>query len=226
MPEGAWPWERVGLLAEETKSEFGSAKGTWPVREWPAGVVRQGKLRLVEGVGSEREWPVEKVRPEKRDSVEGAWPGERVDLAERLRPEKVGPVEAEPERAWPEKGGWSQVGPAAGVWPEEDTAWEVWPVYQEWPEDSVECLWLRERVNFAETLPEKQGLVEGAWRVAEESTKKVWSRERGELEVGTKPQKPGWGTYSAEGVNLKERMEPENWPWERRLPQERMYPGV
>lgn len=25
--EGAWPWERVGLLAEEAKSEFGSAQG-------------------------------------------------------------------------------------------------------------------------------------------------------------------------------------------------------
>lgn len=90
----------------------------------------------------------------------------------------------------------------------------------------AEHLWLRERVSFAETLPEKQGLVEGAWQVAEESTKDVCSRERGELEEGAKPEKLGWGTNSAEGVNLKERMEPEKWPWERRVPQERMYPGV
>lgn len=25
--EGAWPWERMGLLAEEAKSEVGSAQG-------------------------------------------------------------------------------------------------------------------------------------------------------------------------------------------------------
>lgn len=105
---------------------------------------------------------------------------------------------------------------------------EDWPAEGAWSghKSPAERLWLREMVSFGENLPEKQGLVEGAWWVAEESTKEVWSRERGELEEGAKPEKPGWGMYSAEGVNLKERMEPENWPWERWVPQERVYPAV
>lgn len=62
--------------------------------------------------------------------------------------------------------------------------------------------------------------------MAEGLTKEVRSREKGESEEGAKAEKSGWGVYSAEGVNLQERMEPEKWPWDRRVPQERMYSGV
>lgn len=59
----------------------------------------------LEGAGSEkREWPVEGAWPE-LESVEGAWPGKREGLAERLRPKKMGTVEVVgAERQWPEEG--------------------------------------------------------------------------------------------------------------------------
>lgn len=95
--------------------------------------------------------------------------------------------------------------PAEGLWLKKSPAWEVWPVYRQRAEDGVETedwpvrgewsaqkspaegLWLRERVSSAETLTEKEGLVEGAWLVADQLTKEVWSRERGESEERAKP---------------------------------------
>lgn len=52
-------------------------------------------------------------------------------------------------------------------------------------------------MSFAETLPEKEKFVEGTWLMTEEPTKEVQSREKGQLEEGAKPLKPGWETYSA-----------------------------
>lgn len=122
--EGAWPCERE-VLAKEARPEVGFAldpqpgKKEWPEREYPAEVVRPEKVRPVEGTGSEkRERPVKKVCPEKMDSVEGSWPGEREGLAKLVRPGKVEPVEATgPEREWPEKGTWREVGSALRAWP-------------------------------------------------------------------------------------------------------------
>lgn len=103
--------------------------------------------------------------------------------------------------AWPVKkeepaeGLWLEEGPAREVWPraEDGAETEDWPVRGEWSaqKSPAEGLWLRERVSSAETLTEKQGLVEGAWLVADQLTKVVWSRERGESEERAKPEKPG-----------------------------------
>lgn len=46
-------------------------------------------------------------------------------------------------------------------------------------------------------MPEKERFVERAWLVTEDPTKEVQSREKGPLEEGAKPLKPGWETYSA-----------------------------
>lgn len=54
-------------------------------------------------------------------------------------------------------------------------------------------LWLGKRVSSPETLPEKQGFGEGVWLVAEELTKEMRSREKGESKEGTKTEKSGWG---------------------------------
>lgn len=62
--------------------------------------------------------------------------------------------------------------------------------------------------------------------MAEGLTKEVRSREKGVSEEGAKAEKSGSGVYSAEGVNLQERMEPEKWPRDRRVSRERMYSGV
>lgn len=133
-----------------------------------------------------------------------------------------------------------------GMWPEKGPVWEAWPVYKAWPEkvetekdrpaegawaeqkEPEEGVWLGKKTGSSEMLLEIEGLVEGQWLVAEDPTKEVWPRERGELEKGVKPKTLRWGAYSAERVKLMEGLMPEKWPWprKRRIPPEKIYPDV